>query len=269
MASDPTAVQGSRRAPIPGLAPLLACLALFLAWDMTARLVEIDSLPSPWSVLKELPAFLSDREALFNILDSMRRMATGFVLAMLVSIPLGLVMGRSQPIAAFFNPLMMVIYPVPKAALMPIIMLWLGVGEAAKILVIFLGVSLPVIYHSYQGGRGVEEKMLWSAAAMGMAARARLMRIVFPAALPEIMVGARTGLVLALITMVTSEMIARQSGVGNILFNALDMAQYQSVYATIVVIGLIGFVLDAAFEKLRGVLLTWAEPAYPIVAGST
>jgi NitT/TauT family transport system permease protein len=256
-------------AAIPGMPPLLACVALLLAWDMTARLIEIDSLPSPWSALKELPALLSDRESLLNILDSMRRMATGFVLAVLLSIPLGLVMGRSRLVAAFFNPLMMVIYPVPKAALMPIIMLWLGVGEAAKVLVIFLGASLPVIYHSYQGARAVEEKMLWSAAAMGMGPRARLMRIVLPAALPEIMVGARTGLVLALITMVTSEMIARQSGVGNILFNALDMAQYQSVYATIVVIGLIGFALDVAFEKVRGVLLTWAEPAYPIIAGST
>jgi ABC-type nitrate/sulfonate/bicarbonate transport system permease component len=257
------------RAPVPGLPPLLACLALLLAWDMTARFVGIDSLPSPWSALKELPALLSDPDALVDIVASMRRMAMGFVLALAFAIPLGLVMGRSRPVAAFCNPLMMVIYPVPKAALMPIIMLWLGVGEAAKILVIFLGVSLPVIYHSYQGGRSVEEKMLWSAAAMGMGSRARLMRIVLPAALPEIMVGARTGLVLALITMVTSEMIARQSGVGNILFNALDMAQYQSVYATIVVIGLIGFVLDLAFEKLRGVLVAWAEPAYPIVMGST
>ena len=106
----------------------------------------------------------------------------------------------------------MIIYPVPKAALMPIIMLWLGVGDASKTLVIFLGVRLPVIYHSYQGARAVEEKMLWSAAAMGMRPLARLVRIVLPAALPEIMVGCRTGLVLALITMVTSEMIARQTG---------------------------------------------------------
>ena len=72
-------------------------------------------------------------------------------------------------------------------------MLWLGVGDASKTLVIFLGVTLPVIYHSYQGARAVEEKMLWSAAAMGMGPPARLVRIVLPAALPEIMVGCRTG----------------------------------------------------------------------------
>src|SRR5207253_8221176 len=131
---------------------------------------------------------------LINILASLRRMAIGFGVAVAMSIPLGLMMGRSRTVASFFNPLLMVIYPVPKAALMPIIMLWLGVGDIAKTLVIFLGVSLPVIYHSYQGARAVEEKMLWSAAAMGMGQWARLARIVFPAASPEIVVGIRTGL---------------------------------------------------------------------------
>jgi NitT/TauT family transport system permease protein len=254
---------------IPGVPALLACLGLLLAWHLTAKLVALDSLPSPWAALQEVPAILGDREAVLNILDSLRRMAIGFLLAVLIAVPIGLMMGRSRVVAAFINPLMMVIYPVPKAALMPIIMLWIGVGEAAKILVIFLGVTLPVIYHSYQGARAVEEKMLWSAAAMGMGARARLFRVVLPAALPEIMVGVRTGLVLALITMVTSEMIARQSGVGSILFNALDMAQYQTVYGMILVIGILGFLLDAAFEKLRGRLVAWAEPALPIIAGST
>ena len=79
-------------------------------------------------------------------------MAIGFGLAVMVSIPLGLMMGRSRAVASFFNPLLMVIYPVPKAALMPIIMLWLGVGDVSKTLVIFLGVSLPVIYH-YRSGK--------------------------------------------------------------------------------------------------------------------
>ncbi|MGE3145860.1 MAG: ABC transporter permease, partial [Pseudorhodoplanes sp.] len=127
---------------------------------------------------------------------------------------------------------------------------------------------LPVIYHSYQGARAVEEKMVWSAAAMGMHAPARLVRIVLPAALPEIMVGCRTGLVLALITMVTSEMIARQTGVGNILFNSLDMAQYGLVYATIVIIGVMGFLLDLLFEKLREAVAGWAQPAHQIAVGS-
>jgi len=255
---------------IPGLPPLLACLGLLAVWEIAARALDISGLPPAHEALRELPAILTDKESLLNILDSMRRMAIGFSLALAFAVPVGLMMGRSRFVAAFFNPLLMIIYPVPKAALMPIIMLWLGVGDASKTLVIFLGVSLPVIYHSYQGARAVEEKMLWSAAAMGMGKWARLARIVFPAALPEIMVGIRTGLVLALITMVTSEMIARKQGVGDILFNALAMAQYETVYATIVIIGLLGFAIDAGFEWLRPHLVGWADPVHEIaVVGST
>jgi NitT/TauT family transport system permease protein len=253
---------------LPGLPPLIAVAALLLVWEFAARLLDVSGLPPAGQTLRELPALLSDPEVLVNILASVRRMAIGFVLAVAVAVPVGLLMGRSRAVAAFFNPLLMMIYPVPKAALMPIIMLWLGIGDASKTLVIFLGVSLPVIYHSYQGARAVEEKMVWSAAAMGMSSLARLRRIILPAALPEIFVGCRTGLVLALITMVTSEMIARQTGVGNVLFNSLDMAQYETVYAMIVVIGALGFALDAAFERLRAKLVAWAEPVHQIAVGT-
>ena len=258
-----------RLAALPGLPPLIACLALLGLWEAAARIFAIDGLPPAHEALRQLPAILGDREALLHILDSVRRMAIGCALALAVAVPVGLLMGRSRLVAAFFNPLLMTIYPVPKAALMPIVMLWLGIGDASKTLVIFLGVSLPLIYHSYQGARAVEEKMLWSAAAMGMSPLQRLVRIVLPASLPEIFVGVRTGLVLALITMVTSEMIARQSGVGNILFNSLDMALYDTVYATIVIIGILGFVLDVAFEKLRARLVAWAEPVHQIAVGTT
>jgi NitT/TauT family transport system permease protein len=259
----------TRLATIPGLPPLLACLGLLAVWEAASYTFGISGLPPAHDALRELPVILSDPESLLNILASIRRMLVGFALALAFAVPVGLMMGRSRLVAAFFNPLLMIIYPVPKAALMPVIMLWLGVGDASKTLVIFLGVSLPLIYHSYQGARAVEEKMLWSAAAMGLSARARLLRVVLPAALPEIMVGVRTGLVLALITMVTSEMIARKQGVGDILFNALAMAQYETVYATIVIIGIMGFVIDALFERLRVHLVAWADPVHDIAVGST
>jgi NitT/TauT family transport system permease protein len=255
--------------PLSALAPLLVCLGLVALWEAAARSLEISGLPPASAALRELPAILGDPEALINIAASLRRMLTGFVLALLIAIPLGLSMGRSRRIAASFNPLLMIIYPVPKAALMPIIMLWLGIGDASKTIVICLGVSLPVIYHSYYGALAVEEKLLWSAAAMGMRPLARLLRIVLPAALPEIFVGIRTGLVLALITMVTSEMIARQTGVGSILINALDMAQNATVYAMIVIIGVMGFLLDVLFEQLRARLIAWAEPSHDIAVGTS
>ena len=252
------------RALIARLAPFLACLGLLAAWQVAALALNNDSFPTALEAIRAIPSILGDKEALINILASLRRMAIGFGTAVLVSIPLGLLMGRSRGVASFFNPLLMVIYPVPKAALMPIIMLWLGVGDIAKTLVIFLGVSLPVIYHSFEGAKAVEEKMLWSGAAMGMSAGQRMIRIVLPAALPEILTGCRTGIVLALITMVTSEMIARQSGAGNILFNSLDMGQYDTVYAMIIIIGAMGIGLDAAFERLRARLVKWSEPGFDI-----
>jgi len=246
------------------LAPLLACLGLLAIWQAGSLMLANDSFPTATEALRAVPSILGDKESIINILDSLRRMAIAFSAALLLAIPLGLMMGRSRLVASFFNPLLMITYPVPKAALMPIIMLWLGVGDLAKMLVIFLGVSLPVIYHSFQGARAVEEKMLWSGAAMGLSAPQRMVRIVLPAALPEILTGCRTGLVLALITMVTSEMIARQSGAGNILFNALDMGQYDTVYAMIIIIGAMGIGLDAAFEKLRSRLVRWSEPGFDI-----
>jgi NitT/TauT family transport system permease protein len=254
----------SGRALLSHSAPLLACVGLLAIWQIAALILSTDSFPTAIDAIRAIPSILGDKESLINILASLRRMAIGFGVAVAVSIPLGLTMGRSRGVASFFNPLLMVIYPVPKAALMPIIMLWLGVGDVAKTLVMFLGVSLPVIYHSFQGARAVEEKMLWSGAAMGLSAAQRMVRIVLPAALPEILTGCRTGLVLALITMVTSEMIARQSGAGNILFNALDMGQYDTVYAMIIIIGAMGIGLDAAFEKVRGNLVKWSEPRFDI-----
>ena len=252
------------RAMLSKAAPLLAVAGLLGIWQVAALILDTDSFPSALQAIRAIPAILSDRGDLINILASLRRMAIGLVLAVILAIPLGLMMGRSRGVASFFNPLLMVIYPVPKAALMPVIMLWLGVGDVSKTLVIFLGVSLPIIYHSFQGAKAVEEKMLWSGAAMGLSAPQRMLRIVLPAALPEILTGCRTGLVLALITMVTSEMIARQSGAGNILFNALDMAQYDTVFAMIIIIGAMGIILDAAFERLRGALVKWSEPRFDI-----
>jgi NitT/TauT family transport system permease protein len=254
----------SPRAILARAAPVLACIGLLAVWQLASLALNHDSFPTAIEAIRAIPSILGDKESLINILASLRRMAVGFGLAVAVSIPLGLMMGRSRAVASFFNPLLMVIYPVPKAALMPIIMLWLGVGDIAKTLVIFLGVSLPVIYHSFAGAKAVEEKMLWSGAAMGLSAPQRLIRIVLPAALPEILTGCRTGLVLALITMITSEMIARQSGAGNILFNALDMGQYDTVFAMIIIVGAMGIGLDTLFERMRARLVKWSEPQFDI-----
>src|SRR3954453_2784468 len=107
-----------KRALISRLAPLLACVGLLGLWQFAAMVLHTESFPTALESLRAIPAVLGDREALINILASLRRMLLGLSLAVVISIPLGLLMGRLRPVASLFNPLIMVIYPVPKAALM-------------------------------------------------------------------------------------------------------------------------------------------------------
>src|SRR6202012_1097191 len=114
------------------VAPVLACAGLLAVWQAASLALHNDSFPTAIEALRAIPSILGDKDSLVNFGASLRRMTIGFAVAVAVSIPLGLLMGRSRAVASFFNPLLMVIYPVPKAALMPIIMLWLGVGDLSK-----------------------------------------------------------------------------------------------------------------------------------------
>lgn len=243
----------------PTVAFLVVVLALGAIWSLASSWLGFSSFPGPWAAIQELPDIVLDPSALWAILQSLARMFAGYAWALVLAVPLGLAMARSRLVYDIFYPLVTLAYPMPKAALMPILMLWFGLGSFSKILVIALGVSLPMLYHSYQGASRVEEKLIWAARAMGMGSVARLFKVVLPAALPEILIGCRVGIVMALIVMVSSEMIARQEGVGNLLFTSMDMAQYAMVYAVILVLALLGFVLDGLFEVIRRLLTHWSE----------
>src|SRR5260370_38089262 len=108
------------RALISRLAPLLACLGLLAIWQIAALILSTDSFPTALEALRAIPSILGDKESLINILASIRRMAIGFGVAIMVSIPLGLMMGRSRGVASFCSPLLMATYRVPRPALMPI-----------------------------------------------------------------------------------------------------------------------------------------------------
>lgn len=242
------------------LLPLvLPLLFVALVWEACSRWAQTEEMPGLTEIGAAFVGILGNPRDLAGVSASLWRMAAGFALGLAIAVPVGLAMGRSPALARALNPITTLVYPVPKAALMPIIMLWFGIGDLSKVLVIFLGVSLPLLYHSYQGARSVDEKLVWSARAMGMGAAPRLVRIVLPGALPEVLLGCRVGIAMALITMVSSEMIARQDGAGELLFNALDMAVYPEVYAMILLIAIIGLGLDFGFERLRRWLVRWSD----------
>ncbi|ATN32305.1 ABC transporter permease [Rhizobium sp. ACO-34A] len=238
---------------------LTALAVILIIWEIMHRSFGLSGLPSPVSAMQAMPELLAERTTLTDVLHSLRRMFIGYTIAAAAGITIGLLMGTSKLASQLLNPLIMIIYPIPKAALMPIMMIWLGVGDMSKILVIVLGASLPIIYHAWQGGKSVSNTVVWSAAAMGMKKPARLLRIVLPAALPEIFIGLRTGLILALITMVVSEIVARSNGIGNLLFNSMDMALYDRMFAAIIIIAAMGCILDWGFEAIRKHFLRWSE----------
>ena len=243
----------------PAIAMALVVLLLGALWALLSWRLGLSSVPGPLDALRALPGLLFDPQALWAIALSLGRMFVGYAWAAVFAIPLGLAMGRSRAVHEFLNPLVSLVYPMPKAALMPILMLWFGLGSFSKIFVIAMGVSLPLLYHSCLGASRIENKLVWTAQAMGMGAVSRLFRIVLPAALPEILIGCRVGVVMALIVMVSSEMIARQEGVGNLLFTSMDMALYPTVYAAILILAVMGVALNWIFEKVRRYLTRWAE----------
>lgn len=238
---------------------IVPVIALMVIWQCSALALNREELPTVPAVFIDVWHIIQYPEDMLNLWASLARMLSGYALAMLIAIPVGLAMGRSPLLADMLNPLTTIIYPIPKAALMPIIMLWIGIGDFSKILVIFLSVSLPMLYHSYQGALSIDTKILWSARAMGMSAPARLCKVILPASLPEVLLGCRIAITMALITMISSEMVARQNGIGNLLFNALDMAVYEDVYALIVIIAVLGVLLDFVFNRIRLRVTHWSD----------
>src|SRR5260370_18962374 len=122
----------SGRALLSRSAPLLACLGLLGIWQVAALIINTDSFPTALEAIRAIPSILGDKESLINILASLRRMAIGFGVAVVVSIPLGLMMGRRRARASVFYPLLSVTYPLPQAPLMPLLLLWLRVSDITK-----------------------------------------------------------------------------------------------------------------------------------------
>lgn len=243
---------------IRALAPWGVVALLLALWQVGALVVRQEYWPGLEEIFPALWQSLRSGEIWPDLAGSLKRLAMGFALGLALGVPLGLAAGRSARVEHFVAPLLSMIYPVPKAALLPLVMLWFGAGDASKIFVIVMTVSLPLIYHAQHGAQSVDQKLLWSARAMGMSRLRETIRIVLPAALPEILLGMRVAIVLGVIVMLTSEMFVRQVGLGNLLFTSLDMGQYPAGYSIILVIAFIGFALDFLFERLRRRLTRWA-----------
>jgi NitT/TauT family transport system permease protein len=239
----------------------LTLLILALAWEVVARLGLVSSLALP-PLSNVMAAWLDlarDGELVGNGLSSLYRAGLGLALAVLVGAALGIAMASWRALDMLAGPLVELLYPMPKSALIPVTVLWLGFGDGSKILLIFLGCMLPVTIGAFNGARGADRVLIWSARSMG-AGRVRVLRdVVLPSALPELLNGIRTALALAFILLVSSELIVAQQGLGYLIGFLGASGAYEGMFAVVLTVAMLGFLADRAYGVLMRRALQWRD----------
>jgi NitT/TauT family transport system permease protein len=215
--------------------------------------------PSPLQIAGALGGLLRDGDLLVHAGASLARAAAGFALSVAVGIALGVAMARSRALERFVQPLARLVYPLPKSALIPVLMIWLGIGDASKIAVIFLGTILPVLVSAHQGARGVDRFLVWSARSCGTSERALLLRVILPAALPDILSGVRMALALTFVLLVSSELLVARSGLGYLISTFGEGGQYPAMFAVVLTVSALGFLADRLFLLVMQRLLRWRD----------
>jgi len=239
-------------------APLLL---LALAWEVSARtgLVSTLALPPLSTVVAAWIELAKDGELVTNGLASLWRTGAGLFLAITIGAVLGIVMAWWRPVNVLLSPLVEMFYPMPKSALIPVTVLWLGFGNGSKILLIFLGCMLPVTIGAFNGARSSEQALVWSARSMGANRLRMLWDVVVPSAMPELLNGIRTALALSFILLVSSELIAAREGLGYLIGFLGANGTYDAMFAVVLTVALLGFIADRIYLVLTQRILRWRE----------
>jgi len=236
-------------------------LLLAATWEAVTRagLVPASALPPLDKVASAWYGLAVGGDLWTNGVSSMTRGAAGLALAIVFGALIGVLMAWYKPVQMVANPIVQFFYPMPKSALIPVMVLWLGFGDASKIVLIFVGCMLPVTLSAFNGARGTEEVLIWSARSMG-ASRARVLwEVVVPSALPELLSGIRTALALSFVLLVASELIVARSGFGYMIGWLGDGGAYDSMFAVVLTVAFLGFVADRLYLMLMARILAWRE----------
>ena len=236
-------------------------LLIAIAWELAARLhlVSSDALPPLSGVVAAWIDMIKDGELVSNGASSLYRAATGLVLAMLIGATLGIVMAWWKTANVLIGPLVEIFYPLPKSALIPVTVIWLGYGDGSKILLIFLGCMLPVTLGAFNGARSSEQALVWSARSMGASRMRMLWDVVLPSAMPELLNGIRTALALSFILLVSSELIAARQGFGYLIGFLGANGSYDAMYAVVLTVAFLGFAADRVYLVITRRTLAWRD----------
>jgi len=239
----------------------LPLLLLALLWEIVARsgLVSTSALPPLTDVAVSWIELFRDGELTKNGAASLYRGGMGLLISVVVGTALGIFMAWSKPVNVLFGPIVEIFYPLPKSALIPVTVIWLGFGDGSKILLIFLGCMIPVTIGAFNGARSSEQTLVWSARSMGAGRLRMLWDVVLPSAMPELLNGIRTALALSFILLVSSELIVAREGLGYLIGFLGANGSYDAMYAVVLTVAFLGFVADRLYQMLMHRMLQWRE----------
>ncbi len=237
--------------------PVLAMAGTLLFWDLSVRLTGTRIFPSPIEVARAIAELFHGHVLWADIADSLRRVVIGFGLASVLGIPLGLFLGWHPAANQALNPVLQILRPISPLAWIPVAIVLLGVGDHAAIFLIFLGAIFPILVACVDGVATVPVVFRRAGRNFGLSDAQLLRRVIFPAALPKILVGVRIAFGIAWLVVVAAEMVAVDSGLGYLVIDSRNSGKrYDLVVAAMLLIGAIGLVLDHLFralEKVRSV----------------
>ncbi len=234
-------------------------LILAIAWELAARfeLVSTSALPPLSDVIAAWIDMIKDGELIANGGSSLYRALAGLALAIGVGATLGIAMAWWKPVNVLLAPIVEIFYPLPKSALIPVTVIWLGFGDGSKILLIFLGCMLPVTIGAFNGARSSEQVLVWSARSMGASKLRMLWDVVVPSAMPELLNGIRTALALSFILLVSSELIVAQKGFGFLIGSFGANGSYDAMYAVVLTVAFMGFAADRLYLLITRWTFAW------------
>jgi NitT/TauT family transport system permease protein len=248
MAGEQNQMKGLKQA-LPSIVVMAIVVGIWWAVVVTTRSAIF---PTPWAVVTGTLELASDGTLWEHIGASLMRVGAGFGLAVALAIPLGLWMGWVHGAFVTLNPLFQIMRPISPIAWIPIAILWFGVGNASPIFLIFIASVFPMIVQTTVGVHTIEKRFLRAAENFGVSRTKLFLKVVFPATLPQIIVGMRIGLGVAWLVVVAAEMIALRSGLGYLIIDSRNAGnRYDLVIAGMIIIGLIGLMLDGFMRLLE------------------
>jgi ABC-type nitrate/sulfonate/bicarbonate transport system permease component len=237
---------------------LLASVVLILIWQALAMALNQPILPSPVQVGFALVREISRGSLPGHFLASLWRVLASLVLSITLAAPAGLVLGQSPGLNRIFSPFIYLTYPIPKVVLVPVVLLFLGVGDLAKIIIIFLILFFQILVLVRDQAAGLRPELIQSVRSLGAGRRALFRFVYLPASLPAILTGVRQSIGTAVAVLYVAELFATQRGLGYYIYlSGSTMLDFPAMYAGIVAMSLLGVMLYLATDQLERVLCPW------------